>query len=103
MAAPAAGDPITGEWSASADAQGMTIPFTLNLKLEGDKVTGTSTSDQGTAPLSKGMWSANNLTFVLDTPNGVIGFKGTLKDGKLMGEFDFAGQMTGKWEAAKKK
>lgn len=102
MAAPAAGDPITGEWNASADAQGMTIPFTLNLKLEGDKVTGTSTSDQGTAPLSKGMWSANNLTFALDTPNGVIGFKAMLKDGKLVGEFDFAGQMTGKWEAKKK-
>lgn len=101
-AAPAAGDPISGEWAASADAQGMTIPFTLKLKLEGDKVTGTSESDQGVAPLSKGMWSANNLTFALDTPNGVIGFKATLKDGKLMGDFDFAGQMTGKWEAKKK-
>ena len=102
MAAPAAGDPITGEWAATADAQGMTIPFTLNLKLEGDKVTGTSTSDQGTAPLSKGTWSGGNLTFALDTPNGLIGFKATLKEGKLMGEFDFAGQMTGKWDAKKK-
>ncbi len=100
--APAGGDPITGEWAASAEVQGMTIPFTLNLKLEGDKVTGTSTSDQGTAPLSKGTWAANNLTFALDTPNGVIGFKGMLKEGKIVGEFDFAGQMTGKWEAKKK-
>jgi hypothetical protein len=25
-----------------------------------------------------------------------------LKDGKLNGDFDFAGQMTGKWEAKKK-
>ena len=102
MAAPAAGDPITGEWAATADAQGMTIPFTLNLKLEGDKVTGTSASDQGTTSLSKGAWSNNKLTFTLDTPNGVIGFTAMLKEGKLVGEFDFAGQMTGKWEAKKK-
>lgn len=101
MAAPA-GDPLTGEWSASADAQGMTIPFTLNLKLEGDKVTGTSASDQGTTSLSKGAWSNNKLTFTLDTPNGAIGFTAMLKEGKLVGEFDFAGQMTGKWEAKKK-
>src|ERR1044071_7315777 len=48
---PAVGDPISGDWDASADAGGMTIPFTLKLKLEGDKVTGSSTSDQGTATL----------------------------------------------------
>ena len=96
------GDPITGEWDASADAQGMTIPFKLQLKLEGNKVTGTSTSDQGNAALSKGTWSNNKLAFSLDTPNGAIGFTAMLKDGKLVGDFDFAGQMTGKWEAKKK-
>jgi hypothetical protein len=101
-AKPAAGDPISGDWDASADAQGMTIPFTLKLKLEGDKVTGTSDSAQGSAAVSKGTWSANKLSFSLDTPNGAIGFTGTLKDGKLVGDFDFAGQMTGKWEAKKK-
>jgi hypothetical protein len=98
----AGGDPITGEWDASADAQGTTIPFTLKLKLEGDKVTGTSESAQGNGALNKGAWTNNKLTFSLDTPNGVISFTGLLKDGKLAGEFDFAGQMTGKWEAKKK-
>src|SRR6185369_5146903 len=94
----AAGDPISGEWDASADAQGTAIPFTLKLKLEGDKVTGTSDSAQGSAALSKGTFAAGKLSFSLDTPNGAIGFTGTLKDGKLVGDFDFAGQMTGKWE-----
>jgi hypothetical protein len=97
-----AGDPITGEWDASADAQGTAIPFTLKLKLEGDKVTGTSDSAQGSAPLSKGTFAAGKISFSLDTPNGAIGFTGTLKEGKLVGDFDFAGQMTGKWEAKKK-
>ena len=101
--APAAGDPLTGEWDAAADAQGTSIPFTLKLKLEGDKVSGTSESAQGAVPLSKGSWTANKLSFTMDTPNGSIGMTATIKDGKLVGEFDFAGQMTGKWEATKKK
>ncbi len=101
-AAPAAGDPISGEWDASADAQGTSIPFTLKLKLEGDKVTGSSDSAQGAATLSKGTFSGGKLSFTMDTPNGAIGMTGTVKDGKIVGDFDFAGQMTGKWEAKKK-
>ena len=99
---PAAGDPISGEWDAVADAAGTSFPFTLKLKLDGDKVTGSSDSAQGTAPLSKGTFSANKLTFSLDTPNGAIVMTAMVKDGKLNGDFDFAGQMTGKWEAKKK-
>jgi hypothetical protein len=97
------GDPISGEWDATADAGGTSLPFTLKLKLEGDKVTGSSDSSQGSAPLSKGSFSANKLSFSLDTPNGAISMTALLKDGKLVGDFDFAGQMTGKWEASKKK
>jgi len=97
-----AGDAVTGEWDASADAQGTAIQFTLKLKLEGDKVTGSSESAQGSLPISKGTFVANKLTFSLDTPNGAIVLNGMVKDGKIVGEFDFAGQMTGKWEAKKK-
>ena len=101
--APAGGDPITGEWAASAEvSRYRRFLSRSNSSSKAIKSQARRTSDQGTAPLSKGTWSANNLTFALDTPNGVIGFKATLKEGKLMGEFDFAGQMTGKWEAKKK-
>ena len=101
--APAAGgDPLSGEWDASADAQGTSIPFTLKLKLDGDKVTGTSESAQGSLPISKGTFAAGKLSFSLETPQGAIGLTGTVKDGKIAGDFDFAGQMTGKWEAKKK-
>lgn len=102
-AAAAAGDPVSGEWDASADAGGTAIPFTLKMKLEGDKVTGTSESTQGSIPLSKGTFSASKLSFSLEMPNGAIVMTGIIKDGKIAGEFDFAGQMTGKWEATKKK
>src|SRR5215471_1097515 len=94
-AAPAAtgGDPISGEWDATADAGGTSLPFTLKLKLDGDKVTGSSESAQGSAPLSKGSFAGNKLSFSLDTPNGAIAMTALLKDGKLVGDFDFAGQM----------
>lgn len=102
-ARPPAGDVVSGDWDASADAQGTAIPFTLKLKLEGDKVTGSSESAQGAVPLTKGMYNGSNLSFTLDSPNGAITMRGTIKDGKIFGEFEFAGQMTGKWEATKKK
>ena len=98
----ASGDPLSGDWDANADAQGQQIPFTLKLKLEGDMVTGESTGQGGTTPLSNGSWKDGKLTFTLDTPNGAIVLTGTIKDGKLVGEYDFAGQATGPWEAKKK-
>src|SRR5436853_1609105 len=91
---PAVGDPISGDWDGAADAGGTTIPFTLKLKLEGDKVTGSSSSDQGTATISNGKWDGNKLSFSLDTPQGAITMTGTVKDGQISGDFDFAGQMT---------
>ena len=101
-AAASAKDPISGEWAANADVQGMSIPFTLKLKLEGDKVTGESTSDQGTATVSKGTFAADKLSLLLDTPGGVLKLDAMLKDGKLTGDLDFASQAQGKWEAKKK-
>jgi hypothetical protein len=95
-------DPLSGEWDGSAEAQGTNIPFTLKLKLDGEKVSGSSESAQGSVPISKGTFVANKLTFSLETPNGAIVLTGMVKEGKIAGEFDFAGQMTGKWEAKKK-
>ncbi|HMG34127.1 MAG TPA: hypothetical protein VKM94_09340 [Blastocatellia bacterium] len=101
-AASAAGDPVSGEWDCSADAQGTAIPFTLKLKLEGDKVSGSSESAQGSLPISKGSYAGGKLSFALETPQGAITLTGLIKEGKIAGDFDFAGQMTGKWEGKKK-
>lgn len=96
-------DPLSGEWDAVAEAQGMTIPFTLKLKLEGDKVSGEASSPQGTLPITNGTWVGEKLSFSLDTPNGAIKMTATIKENKLVGEYDLAGQIQGKWEASKKK
>ncbi len=99
---PMMGDPISGEWDATADAQGQSIPFTLTLKLDGEKVTGQSSGQAGDATINSGSWKADVLTISLDTPNGPIVLTAKLTDGKLVGEYDFASQFKGPWEAKKK-
>jgi hypothetical protein len=97
------GDPVTGEWDAAADFQGQSIPFTLKMKLSGESISGESSSAQGSAAISKGSYTGGKLSLTLDTPNGSIVLNGTVKEGKITGDYDFAGQAQGKWEASKKK
>jgi hypothetical protein len=92
---------LSGEWSALADSQGG-FPFLLTLKVEGEKVTGSSNSQIGDAPISSGSWKDGKLAFVLDAANGPIAMSATLVEGKLVGDFDYAGQLQGKWVAARK-
>jgi hypothetical protein len=103
--APAAGaDPISGAWAGKVEIPGQgEMDFTLTLKLEADnKVTGSTESGQGSMPISKGTWMGDKLSFSLETPNGEIKLTAVLKEGKLLGDFDFASQFQGKWNAAKK-
>jgi hypothetical protein len=57
----------------------------------------------GTSTITSGSWKDGKLVFVLDSANGQIGMVATIVDGKLVGDFDLSGQMTGKWAAIKKK
>jgi hypothetical protein len=98
----AAGDPISGEWDASADAQGTEIPFTLKLAFASGKVTGESSSAMGTASLSEGTFANDKLSFTLEIPQGKLTFTGTVKDGKISGDYEMAGMGSGKWQAKRK-
>jgi len=100
---PAAGDVLSGVWDAAADAQGQAFPFTLTLKLDGEKVTGSSSSQLGDSTISTGSFKDGKLAVVLEGGNGQIALIATIVDGKLVGDYDFAGQLSGKWVAAKKK
>jgi hypothetical protein len=101
--APPAADLLSGDWDAAADAQGQAVPFTLSLKVEGEKVTGTSVSQLGDSTISSGSWKDGKLAVVLDSANGQVALVGTMVDGKLVGDFDYNGQLQGKWVATKKK
>src|SRR5207249_4164947 len=104
MKAPlAASVDLSGEWEAAADVQGQAFPFTLTLKVDGDKVSGSSSSQLGTSSISQGSWKDGKLAIILDASNGQISLYATVVDGKLSGDFDYAGQLSGKWIATKKK
>lgn len=101
--APAAGPVnLNGQWDAVADAQGQPFPFALVLKVEGENVTGSSSSQLGESQIKTGSWKDGKLVFELEGQNGVITMSAVIVEGKLTGEFDFAGQLQGKWVAVKK-
>ena len=101
-AAPAGAVNLSGEWDGVADAQGQPFPFVLVLKIDGENVTGSSSSQLGESQIKKGSWKDGKLVFELEGQNGVIAMSAVVIEGKLSGEFDFAGQLQGKWVAVKK-
>ena len=102
VTAPAAGAVnLTGQWDAVADANGQPFPFLLTLKVDGENVTGNSSSQLGDATV-KGTWKDSKLVFQVEGQNGTINMSASVIDGKLSGEFDYAGQLQGKWVAVRK-
>ena len=102
-AAPAAAAfDLNGNWDAVADANGQPFPFALTLKVEGETVTGSSSSQLGESAVKSGTWKDGKLAFQLEGQNGVVTMSATVIEGKLSGEFDFAGQLQGRWVAVKK-
>jgi hypothetical protein len=101
-AAPTTSFNPSGDWEAVADANGQPFPFLLTLKVEGEKVTGGSSSQLGEGTIKEGSWKDGKLAFQIEGTNGTIAMSATVVDGKLSGEFDYAGQLQGKWVAVRK-
>ena len=99
--AAATADP-SGDWEAVADANGQPFPFFLALKIEGEKVTGSSSSQLGEGTIKEGTWKDGKLSFQIEGTNGTIAMSATVIEGKLSGEFDYSGQLQGKWVAVRK-
>jgi len=92
---------LAGEWDGLADTEGG-FPFTLTFKVDGEKVTGQSNSSLGVGTITNGTWKDGKLVFQIDSPSGPVAMNAVIKDGGLVGEFDFAGQVQGRWVAKKK-
>lgn len=93
---------LNGQWEAVADANGQPVSFLLTLKVEGESVTGSSSSQLGEANIKEGSWKDGKLAILLEGANGTIALSAGVVEGKLSGEFDYAGQLQGKWVAVKK-
>jgi hypothetical protein len=99
----AAADTISGEWNIDFHLMGTTAPGTMTLKLEGEKISGTVHSEHtGSGTLSNGSFAEGKMNCRMNfTSHESIDVTGTLKDGKLTGEFRTEG-MQGTWEATRK-
>ena len=93
---------LNGDWEAVADANGQPFPFLLTLKIDGERVTGGSSSQLGEGTIKEGSWKDGKLSFQIEGTNGTISMSATVVEGKLAGEFDYAGQLQGRWVAVKK-
>ena len=96
-------DPISGAWDANLSAQGTTVPLEFELKVAGNQVTGIINSAHlGTNAIEDGTWTDNQLQLGFTSHGFSIRLTGSLKDGRLMGEFNATNGMQGQWEAKRK-
>ena len=96
-------DELSGDWEAVANVDGQNFPFALTLKIDGDKITGSSVSELGNSTISKGTVKDGKLAFQLDGGSGTILMTAILQDGNLVGDFDYNGQLQGRWVAVRRK
>jgi hypothetical protein len=93
-------NPISGDWNATFEVEGTTVPFRFKLRLDGRKVTGTAESEHtGAGTLKDGSYSDEKLTFtVVFDHHEPIAVSGKLEGNKLSGEFSTEGRK-GTWYA----
>jgi hypothetical protein len=97
---------VAGKWTVTIELQGQQRQSSLDMKVEGTKVTGTINSEMGEAQIA-GEYAEGKLKFGFSMDaNGTplqVGFVGTLqKDGSLAGTLDF-GQGEIPWTAVRVK
>lgn len=105
-AMPAAGlphDSVKGDWTGVFSIAGHTADVELKLDVKGEKVTGTLYSEHtGAGTITDGKWVGDKLTCTLVfEKHESISLSGSIKEGKLVGDFATEG-MTGTWTATRK-
>lgn len=85
----AASASLTGKWSVVArDAEGNQMRATLDLKADGERLTGALITESGdSAPLVDGRLQGDSFSFKIYTGDGNIEVKGKLENGKVAGEY----------------
>jgi hypothetical protein len=98
--AQAAAPTVAGKWSLTSDASSEG-PSTLELKLDGTKVTGTIAGPSGTYTVA-GTYIEGKLVFAMDYQGQLtVSFTGKLlEDGSLAGTMDY-GQGPVNWKAVR--
>ena len=73
---------IEGKWAASIDTDNGTFEFTLDYKVDGEKLSGTISSDMGSLDFTDGKIEGETFEYKLDIDGYVIKHKGKILNEK---------------------
>jgi len=97
------GGGIAGDWNSVAVTPNGEIVANLNLKLEGENLSGVISSDQGSLEILKASFKDGKLQFDLDLGGNVYRIEAAFKDDKFTGKWSsVGGGESGAWSAARK-
>ena len=100
-------DNITGKWTLSVAAPGEAVDVILDLKQDGEAVTGTMTSTHGSGKVTKGTFKKNKLTATLAADiqgsQAELQIDGTVDGEKISGSLTATGLGTFAYSGAKNK
>ncbi|MEO5897855.1 MAG: hypothetical protein ABIS06_19385 [Vicinamibacterales bacterium] len=100
--APAQAIDITGKWDMSIGTSQGSMPATLNVTKDADKLGGTLSSIQGEVPVTLTLKEkALSIELSIQTPNGPLNIimSGTIDGDTMKGTADFGGRGSGEWSA----
>jgi hypothetical protein len=97
---------VTGVWDMSVETPNGTIDNVATLKQEGEKLTGTLSSQMGEIAM-EGTVVGNEIKWVLNIDMGgqqvAIAFAGKVEGEAMAGVFELGGMGTASWTAKKRK
>jgi len=100
-APPAAG--IVGAWAAKSTTPGGDLAYTLELKQEGEKLTGVVSSEMGTMPIKEATLTGAALRWEVDLGGTIYRHDGTVAGDSISGKWiAVGGADTGTWTATRK-
>ncbi len=70
---------IAGKWKSSFDSGQGTMELTFNFKVDGEKLTGTVSSEMGDMEITNGKINGNEISFDVDAMGSSITHKGKLE------------------------
>jgi hypothetical protein len=88
-------DEVAGKWNLTVDAPGDAVQVQLDLKQEGEAVTGTMVSTHGSGTITKGSFKEKKLSATINadiqgSPTE-LGVEGTVDGDKISGTITAAG------------
>lgn len=95
VAAASLEDNVAGKWTLTVAAPGESVEVLLDLKQDGEKVTGTMASSHGSGTVTKGSFKDKKLsaTFTAEIQGSPteLGLEGTVDGDKISGTMNVAG------------